>query len=476
MTALKACIVGGGVGGLACASFLRRHDVEVTLVEAAPLFGGLASGLTAGGLAFDGGPYILLDRPGLAWAFAELGMELETELSLRRVGFVYEVRGEGAPPVKVFGDLDETVSGLEASFPGSAAPYRRFIEDMRVANARLRPLLTHESPGAMAALRTGAFRALPLLLASLGGVLERTGLAAPVRHALAIWTPIAGQDMATAPSPLAFVPALIHSEGCYVPVGGVAAVATRLEARARELGATLRARSKVSTIRVADGRVTGVALESGEEIEADIVVSNAGGVGTLLELVPGASGMDDYVEGLPLQSPGVAAFLATRAPGTGTPYMKFWRADEDAEAPCRLLVQPSALDGSPSGDRVAARVIAPLSHAISTALAADGQQKLLDRLLGEERLSAELGSFEVLERRTPRTYGSANHLYKDSMNPVMTAAFMRKGRLPHRLATPRGLYLVGSATHPGQWVSFCAISGILGAKKALRDHRIELRT
>ena len=27
----------------------------------------------------------------------------------------------------------------------------------------------------------------------------------------------------------------------------------------------------------------------------------------------------------------------------------------------------------------------------------------------------------------------------------------------------RGLYLAGSATHPGQWVSFCAVSGILAA-------------
>jgi len=52
---------------------------------------------------------------------------------------------------------------------------------------------------------------------------------------------------------------------------------------------------------------------------------------------------------------------------------------------------------------------------------------------------------------------------------VMTAKFMREGRLPHRSPDLRGLYLAGSATHPGQWVSFCAISGILAADCARED-------
>ena len=38
---------------------------------------------------------------------------------------------------------------------------------------------------------------------------------------------------------------------------------------------------------------------------------------------------------------------------------------------------------------------------------------------------------------------------------------------PVRLA--RGLYLAGSATHPGQWVSFCAISGVLAADRVCED-------
>jgi phytoene dehydrogenase-like protein len=57
------------------------------------------------------------------------------------------------------------------------------------------------------------------------------------------------------------------------------------------------------------------------------------------------------------------------------------------------------------------------------------------------------------------------------MNPVMTARLMRRGRLPHRAPGARGLYLCGSSTHPGQWVSFCAISGVLAANLVVQDLR-----
>jgi phytoene dehydrogenase-like protein len=44
---------------------------------------------------------------------------------------------------------------------------------------------------------------------------------------------------------------------------------------------------------------------------------------------------------------------------------------------------------------------------------------------------------------------------------------MRAGRFAHKSPYARRLYLAGSSTHPGQWVSFCAISGILAADAML---------
>jgi phytoene dehydrogenase-like protein len=92
-----------------------------------------------------------------------------------------------------------------------------------------------------------------------------------------------------------------------------------------------------------------------------------------------------------------------------------------------------------------------------------GQAEYLEKLLEEKWWREGIGEYRVLARRTPAEWGAEYSLACDSMNPVMTAKFMREGRLAHRSPDVRGLYLAGSATHPGQWVSFCAISGVLAA-------------
>jgi phytoene dehydrogenase-like protein len=88
---------------------------------------------------------------------------------------------------------------------------------------------------------------------------------------------------------------------------------------------------------------------------------------------------------------------------------------------------------------------------------------MLDRILAEPWWRAGLDEVRVLGRRLPADWGAEFRLHRDSMNPVMTARLMRRGRIPHRSPWVRGLYLCGSSTHPGQWVSFCAISGVLAA-------------
>src|SRR5262249_25300428 len=144
--------------------------------------------------------------------------------------------------------------------------YVAFIEEMKLAHGRLAPMLTHDDPGAWAAITTGAFRALPALLRPLAKILARSGLPEPVQQALAIWTHIAGQTPAEAPAPLAFVAALIHTEGCYVPRGGVGSVARWLHEASVRAGVRIRFDTKVSRILTERGRVLGVRLGSGEEL------------------------------------------------------------------------------------------------------------------------------------------------------------------------------------------------------------------
>lgn len=457
-------MVGGGVGGLAAAITLAARGVPVTLCEASARLGGLAAPLVAGGVRFDAGPYLLLDPVGLRWAFDALDLDIEA-LALRRVRDVYEVEADDAPPLPVYADLDETCSALDRALPGQGPRYRRFIAETTKIHAALAPLQLRPRPRAWSLVQAGALRHAPFLARSLGGVLRRAGLSEPVARAISIWTRIAGQDVDAAPSLLALAPAMIHGPGCFVPARGVAAVVEAVLARARDLGITLRTGARVAKILTDARRVTGVALTTGEQLPARAVISDASGVATLLELADTPARTRRRVAALPLQSPGVAAYLIAERPSQG-PYLRFRCAQAEGATTCRLIVRPGALEGATPGPSPL-RVVAPLDHAVAERLDAAGQGAALDRVLAEPWVQKNVDAAREVARLVPATWGRRVVLHRDSMNPTMTARFMRQGRLPHRITCPEGLFLVGSATHPGQWVSFCLISGVLGARALL---------
>ena len=98
-----------------------------------------------------------------------------------------------------------------------------------------------------------------------------------------------------------------------------------------------------------------------------------------------------------------------------------------------------------------------------------GQTAYLEEVLSDPWWRAAFDEVRVVATRIPAEWGARHHLYRESMNPVMTARFMRRGRIAHKSPVIRGLYLSGSSTHPGQWVSFAAISGILAADQLQED-------
>ena len=110
-----------------------------------------------------------------------------------------------------------------------------------------------------------------------------------------------------------------------------------------------------------------------------------------------------------------------------------------------------------------------MRHEEATRLGIEGQREYLNQLIEESWWREGVDDYRVVDTRVPSEWGTQFNLYRESMNPVMTAGFMRAGRLAHKSPYARGLYLAGSSTHPGQWVSFCAISGILAADDLLED-------
>jgi phytoene dehydrogenase-like protein len=459
-------VIGGGVGGLTAATRLAVLGHRVQLLEARSDVGGLASEVSAGGLAFDGGPYILLDKPGLEWAFERINADIAT-LDLRPVSHLYELQGNGRPTVRIFLDLQRTVAELEQEWPGAGRAYERLVLEMDAWRRTLAPLLLVSRPSVLELARRGALGAAPFLLRSLGSVLGRSGLPREVVDAIAIWTHIAGQTVGDAASVMAFVPALIHRVGAFVPRDGMRVIPQVLYRRAIDAGVDLRCGARVRRIRSESGRVTGVDVEESGPIACDAVISSYHGVGTYDELVDQTpTAVRQRLRALPLQSPGMCAYIAAegRVPDS---YLRF---RFDANGVLTLAIAPHAVDASQTtAARMPMRLVAPLDHRLAGTLDEDAQRTALRAMVDDSWWRDGLSRIEVLAARTPRQWGRDINLYRDSMNPSMNRRLMLRGRLAHRSPWIGGLYLAGASTHPGQWVSFCAISGVLAANALHAD-------
>jgi phytoene dehydrogenase-like protein len=421
---MNIVVIGAGIGGLAAAIRLANAGQRVTILEARAEAGGLAGSVEIDGHRFDAGPYVVLDRPGLEWALQQLDVPLP---EMERLDPVYEVTWDDGPPLRIYADAARTAEEI-----GPA--YVPFVRRMQRIYERLAPQLRVSRPSPLRAVRD-----IPFLLRSLGAVMRGSGLPPRAVEALTIWTHVAGQSLESAPSPMAFVPALIHTYGAWRPIGGTAAVGEALRDAAVRRGVTIE---------------YGTRVESIEDIDADAIVSNASAIGTYVDLLPSTPPRErERMRKIPLQSPGACAYLAVE-PDDSQPYLRF-RLGGDLG--CRLLVRRGNT----------ARLILPIAWESAQALGPEGQRALLDEALAE----SWWGKGRVLLKRTPSDWGRNYTLYRDSMNAVMTASFMRRGRIAHRSPHRKGLYLAGSSTHPGQWISFCAISGVLAADALLEDAR-----
>ena len=156
---------------------------------------------------------------------------------------------------------------------------------MKDTHKRLSPLLHVSRPGPASLFRNRAFTRIPFLLKSLGSILARTNLPQQVVEAIAIWTQIAGQRIDAAPSPLAFVPALIHSVGAFYPADGIGSIPRTLTRVAARAGVEFEYDTTVRSIVSEAGRVRGVETNQDEFVPADAIVSNYSGIGTYLEML-----------------------------------------------------------------------------------------------------------------------------------------------------------------------------------------------
>jgi len=315
MARYDAVVVGAGHNGLVCAAYLARAGLRVLVLEKRHLVGGATvTEEVFPGFRFSEASYVVsLLRP-----------EIVRELDLPKHGFaVLPLDGTFTPLDGDYlwrvNDHGRTVRELRRWSRTDAEAYEDYAQLMVDMARFVKPVLSlvPPDPGRLDPREwlplvglARAFRALPrehqatfaqLMTMSAVDFLSQWFETDPLISTMAA-SGIIGTFQGIRSPGTAYV--LLHHymgeiDGVFrawgIPRGGTGGVSESIASAARSAGAEIRVEAPVARILVRDRRATGVALESGEEIEAGMVLSGVDVRRTLLDMLePGT--LDATVE------------------------------------------------------------------------------------------------------------------------------------------------------------------------------------
>lgn len=488
-------VIGAGVAGLVAALELSARGVGVVVVERAAAPGGKMREVEVAGTRLDAGPTVFTMRWVLEELFDAVGASLSAHVRLRPVQTLARHAWSARERLDLFSDVERSADAIGVlAGPREARGYREFC---RRAEGIYRTL---EEPFIRAA-RPGSPLALALAVGKRGlGDLRRIEPFSTLWRALGEhfrdprlkqlfgrYATYVGSSPFAAPATLMLI-AHVEREGVWLVEGGMHRLAVALADLARSRGAVFRYGTEVDEILIDGGRVSGVRLASGEQIQTRAVIANAD-VGALASGRLGAAAAR-AVAPTPRARRSLSALTwCVHAPTEGFPLLRhnvFFSRDYAAEFDdlfrrARLPAAPTVYvcaqdrgepdDAPPAGpERLLCLVNAPPtgdSHRFDATEIRSCEERTFG-LLARSGLQVAL-SPETTRVTTPADFerlfpGSGGALY----GPVSHGS-MASFRRPTAQTRIPGLYLAGGGTHPGAGVPMAALSGRLAAARLLGD-------
>jgi phytoene dehydrogenase-like protein len=258
-------IIGAGMSGLAAAIRLAYFDKKVCVLERHYAAGGLNSFYALGGHQFDVGLHAMTNYvpPGTRGApLTKIYRQLR--LKPEDFGLVPQHRSEVRFPgiaLRFSNDFEFFMQEVVEQFPAQKDNFRRLVRHIKEydeLDLDAKPLSGRQV--------VASFLTDPLLIDMLFCPLMIYGNAEE-------------RDMEFGQFVVMFKS--IFCEGLAKPREGVRRIITALRRKVRAVGGAVRMKCGVRSLRVEDGRVTSVELDSGETLAADVIFSSAGYVETM---------------------------------------------------------------------------------------------------------------------------------------------------------------------------------------------------
>jgi len=479
-----AVVIGSGFGGLAAAVRLGARGYRVTVLEQLDGPGGRAYVFRQDGFTFDAGPTIVT----APFLFEELwglcGRRLADDVELRPISPFYRIRFDDGAWFEYSGDAARMRAEVARFSPADVAGYERFMAAseaiFEVGFARL----GHVPFGALADMA----RIVPdmVRLASyrtVHGFVARHIKDPRLRIVFSLHPLLIGGNPFSATSIYCLIAHLERRFGVHFAMGGTGRLVDGLVRLIEAQGGTVRCGAKVDAITLEDRAATGVRLASGEEIRADIVVSNADSAWTYRHLLPPRARRRWTDRRIGRARYSMSLFVwyfgtRRRYPDVGHhtmvlgPRYRELLEDifENKVLACDFslyLHRPTATDPSlapPGCD--AFYVLSPVPHldsGVDWTTAAEPYRRAIARRLGETVLPGLEQQIVTSRVLTPQDFSDRLLSYRGAafgLEPVFSqSAWFR----PHNKSEEvERLYLVGAGTHPG-----AGLPGVLSSARVL---------
>jgi phytoene desaturase len=479
-----AIVIGSGFGGLAAAVRLGARGYRVTVLEKLDKPGGRAYVYMQDGFTFDGGPTVIT-APFLFEDLWKLcGKKLSDDVELRPITPFYRIRFDDGKSFDYTGDAaamraevarfsPDDVAGYEAFMRASEATYRVGFEDLAHV-----PFNTFMD----------MVKILPDILRLQGhrtvyGLVSKYVKNPYVRTVLSFHPLLVGGNPFTTTAIYGMIAYLEREGGVHFAMGGTGSLVQGMVGLIEGQGNTLRCNAEVAAITLNGKTATGVRLKSGEEISADIVVSNADSAWTYRHLLPPevrkrwtnkkieksrySMSLLVWYFGTKRQYPEVAHHSILLGPRYKELLEDIFENKVLADDFSMYLHRPTATDTSlapPGCD--AFYVLSPVPHlgsGINWKEKAEPYRRALMKSLSETVLPGLENEVVTSHMLTPQDF-------QDRLNSFNGAAFGLEPILlqsawfrPHnRSEDVEHLYLVGAGTHPG-----AGLPGVLSTARVL---------
>ncbi|HET7089415.1 MAG TPA: phytoene desaturase family protein [Anaerolineae bacterium] len=488
---LTALVIGAGIGGIATAARLVRNDFDVTVVEKNAEPGGRCGRLVRDGHRFDIGPTLFLMPEVFAETYAALGERMEDHLDLRRIDPTYRIRFDDDAVLDLTADLNAMQAQLETIEPGSFGGFLRYLAE---GNRHYKTSLTHfVGRNFYSPLQYFSLSNLPLLFRLKALVKHYHNVGNYFKHphlkaAFTFQNMYLGLSPYDAPATYSLLQYTELADGVWFPMRGMYRIIETLVSIAEAKGVRFIYNAPVEKIEVEGKRATGVVLNDGRRLTADIVVANADLPYVYRELLPDRAETDRldrmkytcsaimFYWGVDKVYPQLGHHNVFLAGDYRASFDRIFNDDTLPDEPSFYVHAPARTDPSaaPVGHDTLMALV-PVGHIDESApqdwaaLQARARSVVLQRLarIGVSDLESRL-KFEV--SYTPREWQSLYNLAKGAAFGL-SHNFTQVGYLrpQNRHRRYRNLYFVGASTHPGTGLPIVLLSARLTTERILKE-------